>query len=137
MGNSGGLHPAPFPVCFGEAGGRLDPSPKIDDARPESQTQEILDPSGYVWGFCPGCALVEGSCRGVVILCQGEDPSAATPEPSTIFRFRQLGEVCTVRALMQTPLKSGQGPPVSVGFRRFLVVFLGFPAGFLALPALF
>jgi hypothetical protein len=41
------------------------------------------------------------------------------------------------RALLQKPIRPGQGPCVSVGFRGFLVAFLGSPADFPALPALF
>ncbi len=42
----------------------------------------------------------------------------------------------TVRALIQKPLRSGQGSLSFCGFSEFVVGFLGFPAGVPALPAL-
>ncbi len=37
----------------------------------------------------------------------------------------ECGDRCTVRALIQIPLRSGQGPRVSVGFRCFWSLSLG------------
>ncbi len=51
--------------------------------------------------------------------------------------FCRLKPPCTVRALMQKPPRLGEGSLVFCGFSRLLVVFLGLPASFPTLRALF
>ena len=61
--------------------------------------------------------------------------------PRSVFEpTRALGDLMnlyTAKALIQVPLKLGQGFSSFCGFARFCVVFLGLPAGFPTLPALF